>query len=74
MKFILFALIIIVATTVFNTSGQAQSYPWCAQGENLRCYYVTREQCEEAVDYHGFCVANSNVPTRNEEAPQPRRR
>jgi hypothetical protein len=36
----------------------------------LQCYYMTREQCEEAVDYHGFCVANSNVPTLNNEAPQ----
>jgi hypothetical protein len=47
-----------------------QSYPWCAQGDTLQCYYMTREQCEEAVDYHGFCVANSNVPTLNNEAPQ----
>jgi hypothetical protein len=48
-----------------------QSYPWCAQGDNtLHCYYVTREQCQQAVDYHGFCVANSNVPTLNNEAPQ----
>jgi hypothetical protein len=54
------------------TSATAeQSYPWCAQGDNiLHCYYMTREQCEAAVDYHGFCVANSNVPTMNNEAPQ----
>jgi hypothetical protein len=40
------------------TSATAQqSYPWCAQGDNiLHCYYMTREQCEAAVDYHGFCV------------------
>jgi hypothetical protein len=50
-----------------------QSYPWCAQGDNtVHWYYVTREQCEQAVDYHGFCVANSNVPTPNDEAPQQR--
>jgi hypothetical protein len=48
-----------------------QSYPWCAQGDNtLHCYYTTREQCEAAVNYHGFCVGNSNVPTQNSEAPQ----
>jgi hypothetical protein len=48
-----------------------QSYPWCAQGDNtLHCYYTTREQCEAAVNYHGFCVGNSNVPTLNNEAPQ----
>jgi hypothetical protein len=53
------------------TSVTAQSYPWCAQGDNiLHCYYVTREQCEAAVNNHGFCVANSNVPTLNNEAPQ----
>ena len=47
-----------------------ESYPWCSQGGTLQCYYMTREQCEEAVDYHGFCVANSNVPTLNNQAPQ----
>jgi hypothetical protein len=46
------------------------SYPWCTQGDTLQCYYMTREQCEEAVDYHGFCVANPNVSTLNNEAPQ----
>jgi Protein of unknown function (DUF3551) len=55
------------------TSATAQSYPWCAQGDNiLHCYYMTREQCEAAVNYHGFCIANSSVPTPNNEAPQPR--
>jgi hypothetical protein len=55
------------------TSATAQqSYPWCAQGDNiLHCYYMTRELCEAAVDYHGFCVANSNGSTLNNEAPQP---
>jgi hypothetical protein len=53
------------------TSATAQSYPWCAQGDNiLHCYYMTREQCEAAVNYHGFCVANSSAPTPNNEAPQ----
>ena len=53
------------------TSATAQSYPWCAQGDNiLHCYYVTREQCEAAVNNHGFCTANSSVPTPNNEAPQ----
>ena len=40
------------------------SYPWCVQGSIYRCWYMTREQCEEAVDYHGFCVTNPNVPRR----------
>jgi hypothetical protein len=50
------------------------SYPWCTEGETIQCYYMTREQCEEAVDYHGFCIANPNVPTLNNQAPQPRLR
>src|SRR5271163_3107748 len=33
-------------------------YSWCTQGSTLHCYYMNREQCEETVDYHGFCVAN----------------
>jgi hypothetical protein len=56
------------------TSVTAQDYPWCTQGSILRCYYMTREQCEEAVDYHGFCVANSNATISNNEALQPRLR
>lgn len=43
-------------------SGRAEeSYPWCTQGAALHCYYMTREQCEQTVDYHGFCVANPEV-------------
>src|SRR5215831_2224965 len=41
------------------------SYPWCTQGGTLRCYYMTREQCEQTVDYHGFCVANPAAPQNN---------
>jgi hypothetical protein len=51
------------------TSATAHSYPWCAQGDNiLHCYYMTREQCEAAVNYRGFCVVNSSAPTPNNEA------
>jgi hypothetical protein len=39
-------------------TAKAQTYPWCTQGENLQCYYMNRGQCEETVDYHGFCVPN----------------
>lgn len=51
-------------------AAQAVSYPWCTQGEVLHCYYSTRQQCEEEVDYHGFCVTNpdysppNNAPSR----------
>jgi len=55
------------------TSATAQSYPWCAQGDSIvHCYYTTREQCEEAVNHHGICIANSSAPTSSNEAPQPR--
>ena len=51
------------------TPGAAEeSYPWCVQGSVLRCYYMTREQCEMTVDYHGFCVANPEVSSRSNEA------
>jgi hypothetical protein len=66
-------ILAVVVIACQPTSVPAQEYPWCAQGSILRCYYMTREQCEEAVDYHGFCVANSNAPTSNNEA-QPRLR
>ena len=70
MTFVGFAFVVGQPTSV----TAEQSYPWCAQGDNiLHCYYMTREQCEAAVNNHGFCVANSDV-TLNNEAPQPRLR
>ena len=48
-------------------AAQETSYPWCVQGGMLRCYYMNREQCEQTVDYHGFCVAN---PDYREDARQ----
>jgi hypothetical protein len=41
-----------------TATASEQSYPWCTQGDTLHCYYMNRAQCEETVDYHGFCVAN----------------
>jgi hypothetical protein len=43
-------------------AAESPSYPWCIQGDTYRCWYMTREQCEEAVDNHGFCVTNPDVP------------
>ena len=49
-------------------AAESPSYPWCAQGGSIiRCWYMTRQQCEEAVDYHGFCVTDPNVPRRQGE-------
>ncbi len=56
-------------------AAQDLSYPWCTEGSALHCYYTTRQQCEETVDYHGFCVANPdyrapNDNTRRRALPQ----
>ena len=42
--------------------AKSASYPWCIQGSTYRCWFMTREQCEEAVDNRGFCVTDPNVP------------
>jgi hypothetical protein len=42
-----------------------RSYPWCTQGDTLHCYYMNRAQCEETVDYHGFCVVNPDYGQTN---------
>jgi Protein of unknown function (DUF3551) len=48
-------------------SAAEESYPWCVQGSVLHCYYMTREQCEMTVDYHGFCVANPDVLSQSDD-------
>jgi hypothetical protein len=54
-------------STAAPAIAESPSYPWCAQGSIIRCWYMTREQCEETVDYHGFCVTDPNVPRRQGE-------
>jgi hypothetical protein len=49
-----------------------ESYPWCTQGSLLHCYYMTRDQCEQTVDYHGFCVLNPDVSSRTNEGARRR--
>ena len=54
---------------------QATSYPWCTVGESVGCYYATQQQCEEEVDYHGFCETNPDYHPQSNGAPaRPRRR
>jgi hypothetical protein len=54
------------------TAGTAEeSFGWCTQGSLLHCYYMTREQCEMTVDYHGFCVPNPNASPQKNEATRP---
>jgi len=58
-------------TGAIASSAAQESYPWCTQGETLHCYYMTHEQCELTVDYHGFCVANPEVPPQmSKSAPR----
>ena len=49
--------------------GDEREYPWCIQEDTIRCYYMTREQCKETVDYHGFCIPN---PDYHESRPKRR--
>jgi hypothetical protein len=50
--------------------AQEISYPWCVVGEDVHCYYATREQCEETVDYHGFCQMNPSYRAPAGNAPR----
>jgi hypothetical protein len=57
-----------VAVLAFGqpTAASAQElllpYPWCSVGDRLHCDFMTREQCEETVDYRGFCQPNPEMP------------
>jgi hypothetical protein len=65
------SLIVAGATLSVGTpvaaAAQEDVYPWCTQGSVLHCYYPNREQCEETVDYHGFCVENPDIAGVNHE-------
>jgi hypothetical protein len=50
-----------------QAAADESSYPWCTQGSSLHCYYGNRQQCEETVDYHGFCVANPDYDQQQEK-------
>jgi Protein of unknown function (DUF3551) len=67
---IMAAGILSVALMTSQPAPAATSYPWCVSGEELHCYYVTREQCEEAVDYHGFCEMNPDNAASNSAEPR----
>ena len=74
MRFVLLALSVIVATTVFNTQTKAQNYPWCAiysggaVSGGTNCGFVTFEQCMVTASGLGsFCYRN----TQYEPPPGP---
>jgi hypothetical protein len=68
LKFIAIGIVFAALTGGQPTPGTAEElYPWCTQGSLLHCYYVTRDQCEQTVDYRGFCVPNPEVSPRTNE-------
>jgi hypothetical protein len=73
LKFTIIGLVCAALAGEQPTPGTAQeSYPWCTQGGELHCYYMTRDQCEQTVDYHGFCVPNPDVPPPTNEGARRR--
>ena len=65
---------VFIGEQVKPAAAQEVSYPWCSQGSALHCYYMNRQQCEETVDYHGFCVANPDYSSQRGDTrrrPQP---
>jgi hypothetical protein len=65
-KIVTIALLAVIwsAGETSRAAADEYPYPWCRQGGTLRCYYMNREQCEETVDYHGFCVPNPEYQSR----------
>jgi hypothetical protein len=55
-------------TTPLAAQTLTLPYPWCALGESLHCDFSTLQQCEETVDYHGFCERNPDMPAQ--QTPQ----
>jgi len=54
-------------------AAQTPPYPWCSVGEEVHCDFDTLQQCEETVDYHGFCEQNPDLPAQS-TAPGPAHR
>ena len=66
MRFVLFVLSVIAATTVLDTPTKAQNYPWCAiysggrGGGGTNCGFTTFEQCMATARGLGsFCQPNT---------------
>jgi uncharacterized protein DUF3551 len=60
----------LIASLPAPAVAQAVSYPWCTSDEEVHCYYTTQQQCEEAVDYHGFCIMNPDYRASSGAAPR----
>jgi hypothetical protein len=64
MRFVLFVLSAVAATTVLNTPAKAQNYPWCAiysgRSGGTNCGFTTFEQCMDTARGLGsFCQPNT---------------
>ncbi|HUI12371.1 MAG TPA: DUF3551 domain-containing protein [Xanthobacteraceae bacterium] len=73
-RYLIAAASVAFAALPDSANAQQQQYPWCTQGSAIHCYYMTRQQCQEAVDYHGFCIPNPDYSARSgsgrRQAPQ----
>jgi hypothetical protein len=66
MRYVLFALSVVAATTLLNTPTKAQNYPWCAiysggtGGGGTNCGFITFQQCMETARGLGsLCQPNT---------------
>jgi hypothetical protein len=77
MRFVLFVLSVVAATTVLNTPTKAQNYPWCAYysggmgGGGTNCGFTTFEQCMDTARGLGsLCQPNTQyVPPPGPHPP-----
>jgi hypothetical protein len=62
-KFVLFVLSVVAATTVLNNPTKAQNYPWCAlyaKNGGQNCGFTTFQQCQAALSGAAdFCQPNT---------------
>jgi len=43
-------------------------YPWCAVKGDPECIFMTFQQCEESVNWHGLCETNPYLAQPDNEA------
>lgn len=68
-RYLIAAAIAAIGALPAPALAQAPDYPWCTQGGAIHCYYMTHQQCEETVDYRGFCIRNPDYQGQSDRAP-----
>jgi Protein of unknown function (DUF3551) len=72
MRYVLFTLSVVAATTLLNTPTKAQNYPWCAiysgRAGGTNCGFITFEQCMETARGLG---SNCQPNTQYQPPPGP---